>query len=128
MISSLYASFLGLVFIVLTIKVIKIRKLNQIAIGDNGNLALQKAISAQANFCQSTPIFLILLILAEASQSHIFILHFCGLVFTLGRIFHGFGINQINENFRFRISGMIATFCTIFILIFSNIILYFFHF
>lgn len=125
MISSLYASLLALFFIFLTIKVIKTRRREKIAIGDGGNLALQKAIAAQANFCQSTPIFLILLILTEINGISDFILHFCAALFLCSRIIHAYGISQTKENFHFRITGMVATFSSIIILSFTNLISYF---
>lgn len=128
MISSLYAALLALVFIFLTIKVIKIRRREKVAVGDNGNLALQKAIAAQANFCQSTPIFLILLTLAEISGLNNFILHFCAIIFLCGRIIHAYGISQTKENFHFRVTGMVATFSSIIILSLTNLISYFLAF
>lgn len=128
MISSLYAALLAIIFVFLTIKVIKTRRREKVAIGDGGNLALQKVIAAQANFCQSTPIFLILLILTEICSTSNLILHFCGATFFIGRLIHAYGISQIKENFYFRVTGMVATFSSIIILSLTNLILYFLNF
>lgn len=128
MVSSLYASLLALIFVILTIRVIRIRRSQKISIGDGGSSALQKAIAAQANFCQSSPIFLILLLITEFSGTNDIILHCCGVIMLLGRTFHAYGINQEKENFLFRVSGMVATFTAIIILILINLLLYFFAF
>ena len=125
MISSLYASLLAVIFLILTIKVVKIRKSAKVSIGDAGNLALQKAIRAQGNFCESTPIAVILLILAEASMASSLILHFCGIIFVLGRIFHAIAINSEKEDFRFRVGGMVLSLTSIILLILLNLFFYF---
>ena len=64
-VTSIYASILSLLFIFLTIRIIKIRRTNKISIGDGNNLILQKAIRAQSNFCETVPLTLILFFLAE---------------------------------------------------------------
>jgi uncharacterized membrane protein YecN with MAPEG domain len=128
MISSLYSSLLALIFIILTVRVIRLRRSQKISIGDGGNFALQKAIAAQANFCQSCPIFLILFLITEFNDVNSIILHCCGVIMLLGRALHAYGINQEKENFFFRVGGMIATFTALIILISINLLLYFLAF
>ncbi len=124
MIVSLYAALLALIFIALTIRVIKVRRLQKISIGDGGNIELQRAIASQSNFCQSAPIFLILFIISEIGETNTAILNICGTLFILGRIFHAYGINCKKENFYFRISGMIVTLSTIATLSVINLTLF----
>ncbi len=125
MIISLYAALLALMFVILTIRVIKIRRSQKVSLGDGGNLLLQRAIASQSNFSQSAPIFLILLLIAEAGGTNLIILHICGILFFFGRISHAYGISQEKENFRFRIGGMMATFGSIIILSLINLLLFF---
>jgi uncharacterized membrane protein YecN with MAPEG domain len=128
MVSSLYASALAVLFLILTIRVIKIRHSCKIALGDAGNLVLQKAIRAQSNFCETAPLAMILLVLAEANGANNLALHFCASILVLGRISHAFGISAKREDFRFRASGMVLTFTSIITLTAVNLILYFLSF
>ncbi len=125
MISLLYTPLLALMFVVLTIRVIKVRRRQKISIGDGGNKILQRAISAQSNFAQTSPIFLITLVVAEFGGTNVLILHFCAILFLIGRVSHAYGISQENEKFYFRIFGMMTTFCAIIILSLINLYLYF---
>jgi uncharacterized membrane protein YecN with MAPEG domain len=39
-----------------------------------------------------------------------FLVHLLGISLVFGRLSHAWGVSQLNENFRFRVFGMIATF------------------
>jgi uncharacterized membrane protein YecN with MAPEG domain len=120
-ITSLYSSLLALIFLILTIKIIKIRRANKIILGDGDNLELQKAIRAQANFVETVPLALILLSLAENSGSSIILLQIAGFTLLLGRMLHGYGIAFVRENLRFRIAGMMLTIFSIAFLALINL-------
>lgn len=121
MIVSLYASLLTILLIGLSVNVIRIRKQKHIGLGDAGINALQRAIRAQANMIEYTPIFLILLGLAEQNGLNVYCLHICGLVYLLGRLLHAFALlkKERYENlrlvagFEYRIIGMMCTFSTL---------------
>ena len=128
MISSLYASLLGLVFLVLTVRVIKLRKSLKVSLGDDGNDNLQRAIRAQGNFSETVPLALILIFLGEFSGLRELYVHLCGITILLGRIFHAYGISQntnVNSHIRFRVAGMVLTFASIIISLLFNLVLYF---
>jgi uncharacterized membrane protein YecN with MAPEG domain len=125
MISSLYASILALVFLFLTIRTVKLRRKFQVAIGDGENQILKRAIRAQGNFCETVPLALILLTLAEINGINPKIIHFCAIILLIGRLSHAFGISQENEKFKFRISGMVMTISSILILALTNIFVFF---
>lgn len=118
MLTSLFAGLLGLIYITLTIYVIKNRRRLKISLGDGGNPRMQKAISAHNNFQNYVPIFLILLFMIELNsflpKSLIVTL---GSFFTLGRILHFVGITQ--GSFKFRVPGMMMTILPI---IFSSLV------
>ena len=65
MATSFYAAFSGILLIFLSWNIIRIRRKRQVALNDGGHLDLQRAIRAQANFSEFTPIFLILLFICE---------------------------------------------------------------
>jgi hypothetical protein len=124
MASSLYISLLAIVFLILTIRVIKVRKSLKISLGDGGDFRLQRVIRAQANFCESVPLAVTMLILAEASSVNILIIHFCGGALLLGRIIHAIAIGSVTENIKIRITGMVLTFISITILSLLNLLAY----
>ena len=64
MTSALYAALLGLMFVVLSIKVIKQRRRYQVGIGSKGEATLERAIRVHANFAEYLPFSLLLLFLA----------------------------------------------------------------
>jgi uncharacterized membrane protein YecN with MAPEG domain len=55
----------------------------------------------------------VLLALMELRGAPAALLHGLGLILLLGRLAHAYGVSQETENFRFRVSGMMATFATL---------------
>ncbi len=108
-VTSLYSSLLAYIFIILTIKVIRMRRAHKVAFGDGDILELKKAIRAQANFTETVPLALILLALAETSGSSIITLQLAGFTLLLGRMLHGYGIAYMRKNLILRIAGMSLT-------------------
>jgi uncharacterized membrane protein YecN with MAPEG domain len=125
MITSIIAGFLGLIYIIITVNVIKTRRRFQISLGDGGNLEMQKAVSAHSNFNNYTPLFLILLYLIEVNHFiPIPAITILGSLFTFGRILHFRGI--IKENFKLRVPGMMLTIFPIVISSLINLVARFF--
>lgn len=110
---SLYAALLALLFVALSIRIIRLRRNLHIALGDSGNETLLRAISVHANFAEYVPLCLILLYLVEGQGAHPALLHGLGVILLMGRLSHAFGVSQANENFRFRVIGMALTFTTL---------------
>ncbi len=120
-ITSLYSSLLAIIFLILTIKIIRIRRKNKITFGDGNNPKLQRAIRSQANFTETVPLTLILLALAENSGSSLIALQIAGFTLLLGRMIHAYGISFTKEKIYFRVTGMILTIFSIAFLILINL-------
>lgn len=121
MITSLYAAVLAFFFIALSTYTITGRRRYKIAMTDGAEIAMARRMRAQANFAEYTPIFLILLGLAEQAGLGAFMLHACGLVFLFGRLMHAKsllfaeqyeGLKLLNRPV-WRIRGMTLTFTVI---------------
>jgi uncharacterized membrane protein YecN with MAPEG domain len=69
-----------------------------------------RAIRAHSNFIEYTPLALFSMALLEYNNAHFFFIHLLGLLILVGRVLHAFGVSQVNENFKFRVSGMLMTF------------------
>ena len=110
LITPIYAALLSLIFVVLSIKTIIIRRKSKVAVGDGNNPQLQRAMRVHANFAEYTPIAIILVGFVESLKYNEIIVHILFSVFVLGRIIHAYGLSKIDEDFRFRVSGMVLTF------------------
>ncbi len=119
MISSLYAAMLALLIVWLSLRVIKLRRINKVRFGDGGNTALQAAIRAQGNAIEYIPISLILLILLELSGAHSALIHLGGIAVLVGRLIHARGL--LVESIPYRVLGMQLTIFTLIGLALANL-------
>lgn len=110
LVTPIYAALLGLGFFALSFLNIRIRRKNKIALGDGGNPQLLRAIRVHSNFAEYVPMALLLLYMAETNGASIYLIHFMGIFLLIGRVSHAWGVSQENENFKFRVFGMLATF------------------
>jgi uncharacterized membrane protein YecN with MAPEG domain len=107
-----YAALLALVFVGLSALVIRQRGRAKVAIGSGGDALLERAMRVHANFAEYVPFAVLLLALMELQGAPAALLHGLGLLLLVGRLSHAYGVSQESENFRFRVSGMMATFTT----------------
>jgi uncharacterized protein len=105
-----YAAALTLLYIALTFFVIRQRRSAKSSLGTNGSKALERAVRAHGNFIEYVPLALILMLIAEMRVAHPYILHAVGIALVVARTLHALGISNMNEDFRFRITGMMMTF------------------
>ena len=110
----LYAAALSLLFIFLSVRIIRLRRSLKIGTGDGKNENMMRAIRVHANFSEYVPLAVILLVFLELQNAHSVILHALCLLLLVGRSLHAYGLSQENEKLVFRISGMAMTFTTIF--------------
>ena len=114
-ITSLTAATAGLILVVLSLRVIFNRWSELKAIGSSSK-KLERKIRAHANFCEYTPIVMILLALCEHQQINTNLLSVVSVGFITGRLLHAYGISQLKEILIFRQVGMVTTFLSIIIL------------
>lgn len=106
----LYASALGLLFARLSWRALTLRRSYKVGVGDGGILDLRKALRAHANFAEYTPITVFLLYMLEAAALYpSVLLHGLSLALCIGRVSHAYGVSQVNENYRYRVFGMVIT-------------------
>ncbi len=124
-ITALYASLLGLLLVLLSLRVALYRKKNQIGIGTNGDTTLDRRIRVQANLIEYAPIALLLLYFCEIrGVSHIYI-HLFGTVLVVARLLHAYGLNRSAGYSLARFLGTLTTFFLIIFLCGVNIVHYF---
>lgn len=109
-ISSLYVALLGLLFIPFTMRVGLYRIANKILIGDGDDAKLLKLIRAQANFVETVPIAIVLLVLMELGGASSTWLHALGATLVIARIAHYLCMSGLVRMLPLRTGGMIGTF------------------
>lgn len=87
-VTPLYAGFLTLWFVLLSVRVVNLRR-RGIIFGDNGDVGVIRVVRAQANFAEYVPLALLLMGFLEVSRYSIYLLHVLGLTLLVARLLHG---------------------------------------
>jgi len=109
----LYAALFALLFVVLSVRTLRLRQTLRIAIGDSGNETMLRAMRVHSNFAEYVPFSLLLILLVEMQAAPPVLVHALCLCLLVGRLSHAFGVSQLKENYRYRVVGMILTFTTL---------------
>jgi uncharacterized protein len=105
-----YAGLLVLLFLVLTIGVIRRRGSEKILLGDGGNAGMQRLVRGHANFVEYVPLALLLMAILELSRFSIYLLHALGIALVVARLLHAYAFSY-NRHFMFgRVTGAVITF------------------
>ncbi len=108
-----YAALLAFVYIYLSTRVIALRRERKISLGANGDPAMERAMRVHANFAEYTPFALLLLYMLETNGGNEIWLNILCAALLAGRVLHALGLAKANENFRYRVIGMVMTFTVI---------------
>ena len=110
-----YAAIFGLMFIYLSICVIKQRRSAKVSIGDGNDPALRKAIAVHNNFSQYVPFALLLIAFVELNHASATITHGLCACLLVGRVAHAYGLAQPVQIMKLRQIGVLLTFGVIII-------------
>ena len=110
LITGTYAAWLGIIFIGLSILVIKQRASKRIGLGDGDDPKVQQVIRAHANFAEYVPIALILLAVAELNTNIGAYLHIPGGLLVLARLLQAYGLIRSSGSTKSRSVGVLMTF------------------
>ena len=110
MITPIYAALLALIFLALSVRTIRLRQQLGIAIGDQGDDAMQRAMRVHANFAEYAPLTLLLLFMLEPQVDSPLLMHGLGAALLVGRFLHAAGVSSPAEDLRWRVIGMVLTF------------------
>lgn len=111
-ITPIYIAILGLLFLPFTMRVGLYRMKTKVLIGTGDDPELVRRVRGHANFIETVPIAISLLLVMELLGASDVWLHVLGLALVLGRIFHYVGLTEIGPMY-FRPIGMMATLMTI---------------
>jgi uncharacterized membrane protein YecN with MAPEG domain len=114
LITSLYAGLLGLVYLVISGWVIRVRMQQKVFAGDKGDPVMANAIRVHANFAEYVPICLLLILLAEMQNAPALALHLLGVALLVSRVMHALGMASLPHKSPLRGGGALLTFLVLF--------------
>lgn len=106
---ALYVGLNIIVLIWLIVLVIKQRRTHKVVIGDGGHKSLTLAIRAHANAVEVMPMALIGLAAMAGAGTSALVIHVVGIMLTIGRILHGYGLSNHEGPSFGRMAGMILS-------------------
>lgn len=116
-VTPLYAPMLALLFIALSVRTLLLRRQLGIPVGHGDSPLMHKAMRAHANFSEYVPLALLIIFFMELKTGETLWVHAACIALVAGRSLHAYGISQVQEDFRIRVSGMALTFTAFFIAI-----------
>jgi uncharacterized protein len=111
-ITPLYAAILAVLYIVLSLHVVRRRYGANVSLGDGGDAELISRIRMHGNFNEYAPFGLLVLLSAELAGAGALGLHLVGICLCTGRLFHALALGKTLPQ-AFRKYGMILTFLSI---------------
>ena len=94
LITPLYAAILGLLFVVLSVRTLRLRRNLKIALGDGEQPILMRAIRVHSNFAEYVPISLLLLFFLELQIGPTLLVHLLCVGLLAGRSVHAYGVRN----------------------------------
>jgi uncharacterized membrane protein YecN with MAPEG domain len=117
-----YAGLFALFFVLLSVRVIQLRRATRVSLGDGGDQELQRRSRVHANFAEYVPLTLILMLLAELQGQPSWTIHLIGALLLIGRATHAYGVSQAPQILKLREVGMVTTVAAIVIGAVANLI------
>jgi uncharacterized protein len=112
-ITALYAGLLAFLLIILSARVIVVRRAARVEIGtasrEGENRDLLRRVRVHANFVEYTPYALIVMALAESLRAPSAALHALGATLLIGRVMHAYALSQSPHIMGMRVAGMVLT-------------------
>ncbi len=108
-VTPLYASLLAILYLALTVGVVRNRYRFEVSLGDGGHADLNRVIRGHGNFSEYAPIALLLMVIAEAANADKTLIHAIGAMLLAGRILHAYALAMTTGNMQARRWGMILT-------------------
>jgi uncharacterized membrane protein YecN with MAPEG domain len=104
---------MGLMFLVLSFRIILLRFKHKVGTGDGGENALHKAIRVHGNFAEWVPIALLCLFAADLRGASDLSLNVLGAILVLARLSHALGLSRSTWTSLPRTIGVAGTVTTI---------------
>lgn len=121
-ITALYAGLLGLLMLVLSFRVVAVRRATSIGLGDGGNALLLSRIRIHGHFAEYVPLALVLMLLLELNGTSATWLHGLGIALLAGRLAHVQGLEGSSGVSAGRLIGNMLTWGVILVAAVKNVL------
>ncbi|WP_226549935.1 MAPEG family protein [Celeribacter naphthalenivorans] len=118
--TALYAGLAGLMYLYMSIYVIKQRLNIGQGLGDGGDDTLTRRIRAHGNFNEYAPLTLVLIAGFEAQGAPALLVHLAGIALIVSRGLHAYGMQGGDKEWG-RKYGILSTFALLLVLSLANI-------
>lgn len=115
-VTGLYASLLGVIYLVLAMHVSGVRMKFKASLGVDASPELLEAVRRHGNFAEWVPFALLLMALCELNGLQGIFLHTAGTALVVARILHPFGVKHNVVPHPLRFVGASTTFLVVFAL------------
>ena len=112
-ITPLFAALFGLMYVVLSVRVVKIRFAERISLGSADHKELERAVRTHGNFIEYVPLSLLLFWFLESVTFNSELVFYLASVLLVSRIAHVLGMNNPKKWLILRQFGVIGTFATL---------------
>ena len=116
-ITAIYAGLLTVLLLVLSARVIGVRRAAKVEIGtatrEGEDRQLLRRVRVHANFVEYAPMALILIGLLESLKAPVLLLHALGATLIVARTLHAYGLSQTPHILPLRLAGMVLTFAVL---------------
>ena len=92
--TSFYAGLLAVFYVLLSFRIILMRKEFKVGIGHGDKKELHRAIRVHGNFAEYVPLALFLILLLELNKADDWVLHSLGTMLLFGRLLHAMGLSK----------------------------------
>ena len=118
-ITSIFVSLATLFYLVLTARVITVRRSKQVSLGAGDSALLETRMRQHGNFSEYAPLTFILMGLAELQGAPAALLWSVGLAFAISRVTHAYGLGLMRRpiGLKLRTVGVLTCFAILIILV-----------
>lgn len=120
-VTPIYAGLLALLYVFLSLRVIRLRRAQRISLGDGGDAQMQRRMRVHGNFAEYVPLALVLMFLAEWLGQPTWLIHLMGALLLIGRAAHAYGVSQTPQILPLRVGGMVSTIAAIMVGAIANL-------
>lgn len=92
--TSFYAGLLAVFYVVLSMRIVFMRRKFLVGIGYGNEKVLYRAIRVHGNFAEYVPFALFLMLLLELNNTQEWVLHLLGGTLVLARLLHALGLGK----------------------------------
>jgi len=123
-ITAIYASLLGLLFAVLSVRVVILRRRDRVPLGHGASKPLRRAVRVQANAAEYLPFILVLMALLELNGGAGWELHIYGIAIVVARALHALWLSRFTGSSFGRYWGALVTVVVLVSLAIANLRLF----